>query len=75
VRLGDLFYWQGFAAKLAEVMEYHNFMLTRYYHTEPVDNKQTLEELRVEADQIEHMVAEIVTLHHELREAGANILN
>jgi adenylosuccinate synthase len=74
VRLGDLFYWQGFAAKLAEVMEYHNFMLTRYYHTEPVDFQQTLEECRVVAEQIEPMVADIVPLLHELREAGANLL-
>jgi adenylosuccinate synthase len=44
VRLGDLFYWQGFAAKLAEVMEYHNFMLTEYYKTGPVDFQQTLEQ-------------------------------
>ncbi|MDA1076354.1 MAG: adenylosuccinate synthetase, partial [Proteobacteria bacterium] len=37
VRLGDFFYWQGFAAKLSEVMEYHNFMLENYYKTKPVD--------------------------------------
>ncbi|MEQ9004946.1 MAG: adenylosuccinate synthetase, partial [Pseudomonadales bacterium] len=47
VRLGDLFYWQGFAAKLSEVMEYHNFMLTEYYKTDPVDFDETLEQCRV----------------------------
>ncbi|MEC8076004.1 MAG: adenylosuccinate synthetase, partial [Pseudomonadota bacterium] len=28
LRLGDMFYWQTFSDRLAEVMEYHNFMLT-----------------------------------------------
>ncbi len=74
VRLGDLFYWQGFAAKLAEVMEYHNFMLTRYYHTDPVDFGETLERCQQVAEQIEPMVADIVALLHELREAGENLL-
>ena len=30
VRLGDLYYGQGFATKLAEVMAYHNFLLEKY---------------------------------------------
>jgi adenylosuccinate synthase len=74
VRLGDLFYWQGFAAKLAEVMEYHNFMLTEYYKTGPVSFDETLEQCRTVAEQLEPMVADIVPLLHELREAGANLL-
>ncbi|MEQ8858793.1 MAG: adenylosuccinate synthase [Pseudomonadales bacterium] len=74
VRLGDLFYWQGFAAKLAEVMEYHNFMLTQYYKTEPVDFQQTLDMCQRVAEQIEPMMADIVPLLHALREAGEDIL-
>jgi adenylosuccinate synthase len=49
-------------------------MLTQYYHTEPVDFQQTLEHCRGVAEQIEPMVADIVPLLHELREAGANLL-
>ncbi|MDZ7668545.1 MAG: adenylosuccinate synthase [Gammaproteobacteria bacterium] len=74
VRLGDLFYWQGFAAKLAEVMEYHNFMLTNYYHTDPVDFQQTLDQCAEVAEQIKPMMADIIPLLHELREAGKDIL-
>ncbi len=74
VRLGDLFYWQGFAAKLAEVMEYHNFMLTQYYKTDPVDFQETLDMCQRVAEQLEPMMADIVPLLHELREAGENIL-
>jgi len=74
VRLGDMFYWQGFAAKLAEVMEYHNFMLENYYKMPPVDFDQTLESCAEVVEQIRPMVADIVPLLHELRERGANLL-
>ncbi len=74
VRLGDMYYWQGFAAKLSEVMEYHNFMLTSYYHTKPVDFEQTLDQCAEVAEQIQPMVADIVPMLHALREAGKPIL-
>ncbi len=74
VRLGDLYYWQGFAAKLAEVMEYHNFMLTKFYETDPVDFQQTLDQCQEVAEQIEPMVSDIVPLLHALRESGENLL-
>lgn len=74
VRLGDLFYWQGFAAKLSEVMEYHNFMLEKYYHTTPVDFSKTLDQCAEVAEQIRPMVADIVALLHDLRESGENLL-
>ncbi|MCZ6853356.1 MAG: adenylosuccinate synthetase, partial [Gammaproteobacteria bacterium] len=74
VRLGDLFYWQGFAAKLAEVMEYHNFMLQNYYKTDPVDFNETLDSCAELAEQIKPMVADVIPMLHALREAGDNIL-
>ena len=74
VRLGDLFYWQGFAAKLSEVMEYHNFMLESYYKTTPVEFSKTLDECAAVAEQIKPMVADIVPLLHDLRERGDNLL-
>ncbi len=74
VRLGDLFYWQGFAAKLAEVMEYHNFMLQSYYKTDPVDFNDTLDRCAEVAEQIKPMVEDIIPMLHALREAGDNIL-
>ena len=74
VRLGDLFYWQGFAAKLAEVMEYHNFMLKSYYKTDQVDFEKTLDDCAAVAEQIKPMVADVVALLHGLRDDGQNIL-
>ena len=74
VRLGDLFYWQQFAAKLAEAMEYSNFLLTNYYQAKPVDFQQTLDATREVADELLPMVDDIGPLLHDLREAGKNIL-
>ena len=74
VRLGDLFYWQRFAAKLAEVMEYYNFLLTNYHGGKPVDFHETLETTRVVADELLPLVADIGPMLHDLREAGENIL-
>ena len=74
VRLGDLFYWQQFVAKLAEVMDYHNFLLKRYYQAPPVDFQKTADETRKVADELLPLVADIGPLLHELRDRGENIL-
>ncbi len=74
VRLGDLFYWQQFVAKLAEVMDYHNFLLEKYYDAAPVDFDATVEQTRQLAEELRPMVADIGPLLHQLREDGRNIL-
>ena len=74
VRLGDLFYWQQFAAKLAEVMEYQNFLLQHYYHEPPQDYEATLEAAHRWAEELQPLVADIGPLLHDLRESGKNIL-
>ncbi|NOX49473.1 MAG: adenylosuccinate synthase [Gammaproteobacteria bacterium] len=74
VRLGDLFYWQEFASKLAEVMEYHNFQLREYYKKPEVDFQQTLDNCAQVAEQIKPMVCDAVPLLHSLRERGENLL-
>jgi len=47
IRLQDLFFPERFAVKLKEVLDYHNFVLTHYFKTDPVDfqttHDQTLE--------------------------------
>ncbi|MEC7076909.1 MAG: adenylosuccinate synthase [Pseudomonadota bacterium] len=74
LRLGDLFYWQSFADKLSEVMEYHNFMLTNYYQKPGVDFAETLDQCAEVAEQIKPMVADVVPLLHGMRENGDNLL-
>ena len=74
LRVGDLFYWQEFAAKLNEVMEYHNFMLTNYYKGKAVDFQETLDNCAAIAEQIKPMTCDVVSVLHDMRERGDNIL-
>ena len=74
LRLGDMFYWQTFADRLNEVMEYHNFMLTEYYRKPALDFNKTLDECAEIAEQMKAMSVDVVPLLHDLREQGKNIL-
>lgn len=74
VRVGDLAYPQEFAAKLAEIMDYHNFMLANYYKTETVDFTKTLDDVMVQSEELMPLVADTGPMLHELREADQNIL-
>ena len=74
VRVGDLAYPQEFAAKLAEIMDYHNFMLTNYYKTDPVDFTKTLDDVMAQNEELMPLVADTGPMLHELREADKNIL-
>ena len=74
VRLGDLFYWQQFSSKLAEVMDYYNFLLADYYEAKPVDFQRTLDSTREVADELLPMVDDVGPILHDLRDLGENIL-
>ena len=43
LRIGDLFDAERFAFRLEEVMDYHNFVLAKYYEAPPVDYREVLE--------------------------------
>ena len=74
LRIGDLFYWPEFADKLREVMAYHNFVLENYYQAPAEDYQQTLDQCAEVSSQIRPLVADTVSLIHELREQGKNLL-
>lgn len=74
LRLGDMFHREKFAAKLKELMDYHNFMLTDFYHEDAVDYDDTLNKVLAWADELEPMVADVTGLLHSTRENGGNII-
>ena len=74
LRIEDLFHQQDFAARLAEVMDYQNFLLTQYYKKKPVDFQSTLDDALEAGEQIRPLVADIVDLLHGLRTEGRDIL-
>ncbi len=74
LRAGDLLHRERFAAKLGEVLDYHNFVLQHYYKTEPLDFQQMLDETMSMADTITPMVMDVSERLYELQGAGENIL-
>lgn len=74
IRMGELFNAEHFASRLREVMDYHNFMLTRYYQVAPVDYETTLADCLAYAEQVKPMLADTVELIHAHRKAGDNLM-
>ncbi|MGR0278773.1 adenylosuccinate synthase [Marinomonas dokdonensis] len=74
IRVGDLLDSERFAAKLKEVLEYYNFVLTNYHKVEPISFEEVYAEGLAMAEFLRPMVADTITLLHDLRKAGANIM-
>lgn len=74
VRVGDLFHRDQLAAKLGELLGYHNFVLQHYYKEEPVDFQQTLDALLGYAEVVRPMVADVTELLRQHLKRGDNVL-
>ena len=74
IRLQDLFFRERFAAKLGEVLDYHNFVLKNYFQANTVDFQQTLEETLTLAERIKPLIADVPRLLYEANKAGKNLL-
>ncbi len=74
VRLGDIFHRERFAAKLGEVLDYHNFMLQHYYKAQTVNFQQVLDETLAMGERIKPMVADIPELIYQQQRAGESVL-
>ena len=74
VRLQDLFHRDRFAAKLGEILDYHNFVLKNYFQSPVIDFQQTMDETLSLVERIRPMVADVPRLLFEANRAGANLL-
>jgi len=74
VRLQDLFHRERLAAKLGEVLDFHNFVLKHYFRVPVVDFAQTLDEALQLAERIRPMVADVPRLLYEANRDGHNLL-
>ncbi|MBL8476393.1 adenylosuccinate synthase [Methyloversatilis sp.] len=74
LRLQDLLRPTRFAAKLAEILDYHNFVLTQYFGAPKVDFQQTLDGALALAPRIEKLVADVPRALYEANKAGSNLL-
>ena len=59
IRVQDLFARERFAAKLGEVLDYHNFVLRNYFKAPVIDFQQTLDEALAFSERLRPMVADV----------------
>ncbi|MGH8134681.1 MAG: adenylosuccinate synthase [Steroidobacteraceae bacterium] len=74
VRVAELFQPELFAARLGEVLDFHNFVLQHYYRAPPVDFQQTLDAQLSMGEEIAPLVTDVTRALHELRGTDANVL-
>ncbi len=74
LKVSDLFVREQFAAKLGEVLDYHNFLLRNYFRTEPIDFNQTLDEAMAAAEVIAPITVDVTQVLTDIAAAGDSIL-
>ena len=74
VRVADLFQRERFAAKLGEVLDFHNFVLQRYFNLPAVDFQRTLDEQLGFVERLRPLLLDVTGELARLRNAGANVL-
>ena len=74
IRVQDLFMRERFAAKLGEVLDYHNFVLKHYFNAAIVDFQKTLDETLVLGERLKPMVADVSSEVNALMREGRSVL-
>jgi adenylosuccinate synthase len=74
LKVGDLPHRKRLAAKLGEVLDLYNFVLTNYYRQEPLDFQKVLDEALRCADLLVPLIADVPERIAELQAQGANML-
>ncbi len=74
LRISDLFVREKFAAKLGEVLDYHNFLLKNYFKTDTVDFSQVLDEALAYAEIVAPITADITQVLQDLGDSDKSIL-
>ena len=74
LKVSDLFVREKFAAKLGEVLDYHNFLLKNYFGADPVDFTKTLDESLEAAEVVVPITADVTQILQDLTDDGKSIL-
>ena len=74
LKVSDLFVRENFAAKLGEVLDYHNFLLKNYFKAETVDFAKTLDESMAAAEVVGPITADVTQILQDLADADKSIL-
>ncbi|MDJ0916239.1 MAG: adenylosuccinate synthase [Woeseiaceae bacterium] len=74
LRVSDLFVREQFAAKLGELLDYHNFLLKHYFKADTVDFAETLDSAMAAAEIIAPITADVTQILSELGGTEKGIL-
>ncbi|MYB33823.1 MAG: adenylosuccinate synthase, partial [Gammaproteobacteria bacterium] len=74
LRVVDLLDEKAFSDKLEQVMEYHNFMISNYYHSDPVDYQDTLEAMLQVREVVLPMIGDVSARLHSLCQSGKSVI-
>lgn len=74
LRVGDLQHRKRFAAKLGEVLDFHNFCLKNYFNAETISFEETLEQALKLGEEILPMICDVPETLYEYQQQGKDIL-
>ncbi|KMQ80920.1 Adenylosuccinate synthetase [Candidatus Burkholderia pumila] len=74
LRVQDLFDRAVFETRLAEALDFHNFVLTQYLGAKAVDYQETLDTMLGYADRLAPMVTDVSRRLYDANHAGSNLL-
>ena len=74
VRVADLFQRDRLAGRLGEILDFHNFVLSRYFSAEPVEFERVLEDLLAQAERVRPLVADVTDYLRAEMKRGGNLL-
>ncbi len=74
LKVADLFAREKFAAKLGEVLDFHNFMLQHYYKATTVDFSETLDAAMAASESIAPITADVTQILQGIADSGDSIL-
>jgi adenylosuccinate synthase len=74
IRLQDLFKPVRFAEKLQELLDYHNFLLEKFYKQPKIEFQKTLDEAMKLAPRIAPLVADVPRALYDANRMGKNLL-
>jgi adenylosuccinate synthase len=74
LRAGDLCHPEVFSERLRELLDFHNFVLSRYYGEPELGFQQALDKLLSLGEQIKPMLGDVAGILHQYGAEGRNVL-
>jgi adenylosuccinate synthase len=74
LRIADLFNPRHLGEQLAEILDYHNFVLTQYFKQPAVDLAATRDAMLEQGERVKPLVVDVTRELAELRAADGNVL-